>query len=488
VHAPETVIAIASGLAVAAIVASRLSSRFGVPVLLVFLGIGMLAGSDGPGGIEFTNAHTAQLIGVGALVLILFSGGLSTSWQHVRPAVGYAAALGTAGVLVTSVIVGAFATWLLGVPAEVGLLVGAIVSSTDAAAVFTTLRGSGINLRDPLGPILELESGGNDPMAVFLTLGLVERLVHPHTAVAPLAALFVLEMVVGGVGGFLAGKAAVRAINRLRLDFEGMYPVLTLAIALLTFALTTLLHGSGFLAVYVAGIVVGNSNVLHKRSLVRFLDAIAWLAQIGMFLSLGLLVFPSRLWHVAGDALLLAVVLIVLARPIAVLLTLGFTRITAREQLFVSWVGLRGAVPIVLATFPLVRGVPHADLIFDVVFFVVITSVGIQGTTTAAAARLLGVSAPMPARPRFPIESIATTEAGTTTREFVVQPGSIAANRTILDLALPAGILVVLVNRADAFLVAQGSTKLEAGDRVLVVSDATGAAEVTSLFAAPDSP
>jgi potassium/hydrogen antiporter len=298
----------------------------------------------------------------------------------------------------------------------------------------------------------------------------------------------VLEMVVGGVGGFLAGKAAVRAINRLRLDFEGMYPVLTLAIALLTFALTTLLHGSGFLAVYVAGIVVGNSNVLHKRSLVRFLDAIAWLAQIGMFLSLGLLVFPARLWHVAGDALLLAVVLIVLARPIAVLLTLGFTRITAREQLFVSWVGLRGAVPIVLATFPLVRGVPHADLIFDVVFFVVITSVGIQGTTTAAAARLLGVSAPMPARPRFPIESIATTEAGTTTREFVVQPGSIAANRTILDLALPAGILVVLVNRADAFLVAQGSTKLEAGDRVLVVSDATGAAEVTSLFAAPDSP
>jgi cell volume regulation protein A len=480
------IIAIGAGLAVAAIVASRVSSRFGIPVLLVFLGVGVLAGSDGPGGIEFTDARTAQLIGVGALVLILFSGGLSTPWEKVRPALGYAAALSTLGVLVTAAIVGAFATWLLGVPVEVGLLVGAIVSSTDAAAVFTTLRGSAINLRDPIGPILELESGGNDPMAIFLTLGLVERIMHPHAAFAPLVATFALEMIVGAIGGYAAGRAAVIAINRLRLDFEGLYPVLTLAIALLTFAVTTLLHGSGFLAVYVAGLVVGNSKVLHKRSLVRFLDAIAWLAQIVMFLTLGLLVFPSRLAHVAGSSILIAIVLIVLARPVAVFLSLGLTAVTTRERLFLSWVGLRGAVPIVLATFPLVRGAPHADLIFDVVFFVVITSVGIQGTTTAAAARILGVSTPSPPRPVFPLESVAATTADTTTREIVVQPESFADNRTILDLGLRAGILIVLVNRADAFTVAQGSTKLEAGDRVLIMSDATGAAEVKALFASPD--
>jgi len=396
-YRPEVVIGIGAALLLGGVLASRVSSRIGVPVLLLFLGVGMLAGSEGPGGIHFDDAQTAQLVGIVALVLILFSGGLSTPWDHVRGAIGPAAWLSTVGVVITAAVSGLCATWLLGLPVRTGMLLGAIISSTDAAAVFSVLRGSKLDLRPPLDAVLELESGGNDPMAVFLTLSLIDVISHPDQAILPLLGTLVLEVVVGGLCGYGAARLGRWVINRIALDFDGLYPVLTLAVAFLSYAIATLLHGSGFLCVYIAGIALANGDLLHKRSISRFHDAIAWLAQIAMFVVLGLLVFPSRLVAVAGRSLVIAFVLIVLARPLAALVALVTTRLGMRDRLFLSWVGLRGAVPIVLATFPLVSGIRHADLIFDVVFFVVITSVLVQGATTPWVAKRLGVL-----RPRTP--------------------------------------------------------------------------------------
>jgi cell volume regulation protein A len=479
---PEVTILIGASLLLGAVLASRISSRLGIPVLLIFLGIGMLAGTDGPGGIAFTDPHTAQLIGVVALVLILFSGGLSTPWRDARPVLGYAAALSTLGVVITALVVGGAAVWLVGLDAKAGLLLGAIVSSTDAAAVFAVLRGRDVNLRPPLAPLLELESGANDPTATILTLGLIEVIVHPDTAIPPLVLLVGVQFVVGALGGLAAARGGVWLINHVKLDFEGLFPVLTLAVTGVTFAAATLLKGSGFLAVYVAGIAMGNADFLHKKSLMRFHDALAWLAQIAMFLALGLLVLPSELPSVAGDGLLIAAVLMFVARPAAVMVSLALTKLPFRDRVLVSWIGLRGAVPIVLATFPLVRGVEKADVLFHVVFFVVITSVLLQGTSAPVVARWLGLSTSEAKRPSFPIESIRTThDSSTAVREFTVEPGSVADGTSIVNLGLRDGTLAVLVNRGDEFVVPQGSTTLAAGDRILIVSDVPG--DVADLFA-----
>lgn len=452
------------------VVASKAAVRLGVPALLLFLGLGVLAGSEGLGGIEFTNVGLARDIGVIALAFILFSGGVDTDWRQVRPVLVPGALLATVGVVVTSCIVGLLAAAVLELPWQTGLLLGAIVSSTDAAAVFSVLRSRSVGLRRPLRPLLELESGSNDPMAAFLTIGFLD-LVMGDIDGAMLLPLFAVQMGVGAVVGFGLARAAVEVINRLRLEYEGLYPVATLATAGLVYGITSLIGGSGFLAVYVAGVVIGNSHVVHKRSLARFHDAVAWLAQIVMFLVLGLLVFPSRIVEVAGPALIVAVALIFVGRPIAVWLSLLPVRLGAREKALVSWVGLRGAVPIILATFPLGAGVDGAETIFDVVFFVVLVSVLVQGTSIPIMARWLRVEGPAPTAPVYPIESVAHPDAPSALHEVDVPEGSAVEGQRVFELGLPPEVLIVLIDRGGDVLVPRGATEVHAGDRLMVLAD-----------------
>jgi potassium/hydrogen antiporter len=382
---------VSSVLLLLSILAWKVSSRLGIPALLLFLGIGMLAGSDGLGGIYFDNAAVAQSVGVIALAFILFAGGLDTEWKVVRPALGAALALSTIGVLLTAVVVAIFAIFLLHVSFLEGLLLGAIISATDAAAVFSVLGARKLNLSGKLIPLLELESGSNDPMAVFLTIGLTNLLTNPHESVFAVLLLFVQQMGIGAIFGLLLGLGAIYLIGRLKLEEAALYPVLTIALVLLAYGLTATLGGSGFLAVYLVGVLLGNSSVQRMNRLTGFHDSLAWLMQIAMFLILGLLVFPSHLPAVVVSGLLITAVAIFIARPVSVLITLFPVKMPLQEKLFVSWVGLRGAVPIVLATFPLLAGLPKASLLFDLVFFVVFASVLLQGASVPFVARWLGV-------------------------------------------------------------------------------------------------
>lgn len=385
---------VTSLLLLASILAWKISSRLGIPALLLFLGIGMLAGSDGPGGIYFDNAQLAQDVGIVALAYILFAGGLETEWKTVRPALGGALSLSTIGVLLTAVIVAVFALFVLHVSFAEGLLLGAIISATDAAAVFSVLGARNLQLTGRLLPLLELESGTNDPMAVFLTIGLTSLLSNPQESVWSLPLLFVQQMGVGAILGLLIGWAAIWLLGRLSLDVEGLYRVFTIALVLFAYAFTALLGGSGFLAVYLVGLLLGNSSVQRVDRLSRFHDSLAWLMQIAMFLILGLLVFPSHLPTVIGNGLLITGIAIFIARPVSVLIALLPVKMSLQEKLFIGWVGLRGAVPIVLATFPLLAGVPKASILFDLVFFIVLVSVLLQGTTAPLVAKWLGVIVP----------------------------------------------------------------------------------------------
>jgi potassium/hydrogen antiporter len=387
----DVLIVVSSVLLLLSVLAWKASHSLGIPALVLFLGVGMLAGSDGPGRIYFDNAALAQLVGVVALAFILFAGGLDTRWKLVRPALGGALALSTVGVLLTALVVAIFALFILHVSFLEGMLLGAILSATDAAAVFSVLGARSLKVKGKLLPLLELESGINDPMAVFLTIGVTQLLTNPQSSVLAMGLLFVEQIGIGALCGLVLGLGAVFLISRLKLDAEGLYPVLTVALVLLGYGLTAMLGGSGFLAVYLMGLLLGNSRVRHVQLLNRFHDGLAWLMQIGMFVVLGLLVFPSQLPGVMISGLLMTVVAVFVARPVGVLLTLLPMRMAVREKLFVSWVGLRGAVPIVLATFPLLAGVRNANTIFNLVFFVVLASVLLQGTTVSLVAKWLGV-------------------------------------------------------------------------------------------------
>jgi cell volume regulation protein A len=481
----ETILLGFSILLLLSILASKASSRLGVPALLLFLVIGMLAGSEGPGGIYFDDPSLAQSIGVVSLALILFAGGLDTNWQSVRPVLWHGFALSTVGVLITTFLVGLFAARILSLSLLEGLLLGAIVSSTDAAAVFGILRARGVGLKGYLTPLIELESGTNDPIAVFLTVSLISLLVNPNVSVFDLVPAFVLQMVLGAVLGTIMGRGMVIVMNRLRLEYEGLYPVLSLSLVLLTYSATTAVGGNGFLAVYLAGLVMGNNDFIHKSSLRRFHDGLAWLMQITMFLTLGLLVFPSRLLSVIDAGLLIAAFLILVARPASVFTTLLFSRLDAREKALVSWVGLRGAVPIILATFPLLAGLPIADLFFNLVFFVVLTSVILQGPTIPLIARWLGVDAPATARSKPPLELVPVSDSmNSELVELEIAPDSTVAGKQIVDLHLPPDALILLINRNNEFIVPRGGTILQAGDRLLVLADKEALARIQAIVGA----
>lgn len=473
----------AAALLFAGVLLSKTSARLGVPSLLLFLGLGMLAGSEGLLGIAFEDFGQAQRYGIVALAFILFSGGAGTSWAEVRGVLAPGVALATVGVLLSAAIVGGLASAILGVGLLPGMLLGAVIASTDAAAVFAILRSRGVSVQPRLRQLLELESGSNDPAAVFLTVGMIALVQQTGTGVVDLLGLFVVQMGVGLASGWLMARGAVLLINRLRLEYEGLYPVLTIAFVILIYEGTAWAGGSGFLAAYVAGLTIANAEFLHRRSLLRFHDAIAWLMQISMFVLMGLLVFPSGLLPVAGQALLIAGVLMFVARPAAVLLTLAPFRIPLREVAYVSWVGLRGATPIILATFPVVAGVPNGETFFHVVFFVVLLSVLVQGTTLAAAARWLRLTTARTAA-SYTFDAVISGDEGHGLREVTIGADG-AAGKSLVSLGLPAGVLVVLLYRGGHSIVPQGGTVFEAGDRVLMLAEDEAFVTARRLLAGP---
>jgi cell volume regulation protein A len=467
----ESLLLGASILLLLSVLASKASARLGVPALLLFLLIGMLAGSEGPGGIEFDYTRLALSLGVVALVFILFAGGLDTDWASVRPVVWKGIALSTVGVVLTAVCVAWFAIRVFDFSLLEGLLLGSIVSSTDAAAVFTVLRSRNVNLKGSLKPLLEFESGSNDAMAVFLTTGLIGLLTNKTASMVDLLPMFALQMPLGALLGWAMGKGMVVVINRLRLEFDGLYPVLTLSLVLFTYGVTATLGGNGFLAVYVAGLTMGNNVFVHKASLRRFHDGLAWLMQIAMFLTLGLQVFPSRIIPIVGTGLLVSLFLMLVARPLSVFLTLAFARMSLKERIFISWVGLRGAVPIILGTFPLLAGVPQADVIFNLVFFIVLTSVLLQGTTLPLLARWLGLEDAAAPTQEYSLALDSTDSIKTGLAEITIPPRSAAVGKQIVDLGLPKEVVVMMIGRNQHGFIPTGGSTLQAHDTLLVFAD-----------------
>lgn len=452
------------------VISSKLSDRFAIPALLLFLGIGMLAGSEGIGKIYFDNPELAKSVGIVALIFIIFSGGFDTNWKETRPILWPGAVLSTLGVLLTAVITGFFAVLVLKFSFLEGMLLGSIVSSTDAAAVFSILRSKRISLRAPLKPLLEFESGSNDPMAVFLTIGCLSLIAARETNLALLIPRFIIDMGMGAIAGFMMAKFGIRIINRLKLEYEGLYLALTISLVLLTYVAAVFLKGNGFLAVYIAGIMAGQAGFPNKKMIMRFHDSIAWLMQILMFVTLGLLVFPSRIVPLLGSGALITLLLMLLARPASVLICLLPFRIEWRKKVMVAWIGLRGSVPIILATYPFMAGIPQADTIFNVVFFVVIASVFIQGTSIQMMSRLLGLEVPLSYRKSYPIEFEKTEGIDAELTDVIVPYNSEAVGKRISDLGLPENCLIVLISRGDKFIIPSGTVTVEEGDVMLVLA------------------
>lgn len=472
----------ASVLLLLSIIASKVASKLRVPALIIFILVGMFAGSEGPGGIAFDNAWAAQLLGTIALAFIIFSGGLHSSWNRVQPVLWTGISLSTIGVFLTAILVGLFVHFLFDFSILSALLLGAIVSSTDAAAVFSVMSSSGTQLKNCMKDLLEFESASNDPMAVILTLGFVHLITNPGDSPWSIVYLLVQQMTLGVIIGFLMGRLTVLKVNRLRLDYEGLYPVLTLTLVVFTYGLTASLGGSGFLAVYIAGLIMGGSDFVNKQSLTRFHDGLAWLMQITMFLILGLLVFPSQLLPVMFMGILISIFLIFIARPLGVFISLPFGKVNLKEKTFISWVGLRGAVPIILATFPLLADVPRADVLFNVVFFIVITSVLIQGTTIPLVAKWLGVESSDSEAKTGHVEFEFNYADGSQKKELTVPSGSKAVGRQIVELKLPESVIIMLVSRDGSSLVPRGGTIIKAQDKLLILADKKDIPEIESIF------
>lgn len=462
-------ILIAAVLLFAGVITSKLSPRIGLPVLVIFLGIGMLAGEDGIGRIQFDDVDTAHALGTLALAIILFDGGLQTSLSSIKLVWKPASALATLGVAITAGITGAAAAFILDLPLPVGFLLGAIVGSTDAAAVFTILRNAGIHLSPRLKSTLEIESASNDPMAIFLTIGLLQLVTTNAMPGTELLILFIQQIGVGSIIGLAIGYPAVKLFNRISLQAPGLYPVMVSACGLLSFGVSATLGGSGFFSVFITGVIIGNGRFVYQRATFLFHDGLAWLSQIGMFVMLGLLVTPTSLIHVWREGLLIALVLIFVARPLAVAPLLAFFGFNKREIGLVSWVGLRGSVPIILAIFPLIFGLPQAPLLFNVVFFVVLISATLQGSTLPWMARKLKLIVPPPATPSATLEIAALANVDTEIVRYTLGENAKVLDLTISQLALPEGAVIAMITRGSDVFPPRGSTKLEAEDHLFIV-------------------
>lgn len=481
------VLAILGTLLVASALFSRAGQRLGVPIALVFLSVGMLAGSEGIGRIAFEDYRLAYRLGTAALVFILFDGGLNTSLATVRRVAAPAAVLATAGVLGTAALV-AVAGHAIGFAWLNALLLGAIVSSTDAAAVFSLLRGSGVTLRPRVGATIEVESGANDPMAVILTIVITDSLMNGPAGLGWHIALTVIrEIVLGAALGVGIGVGSGQLLARARLSAGGLYAVLLVGIALLSYALPTLVGGSGFLGVYVAAIALGDVRMPYKAGLLRVHDALAWLSQATMFLMLGLLVFPSRLLEVASVGLLIGGMLNLVARPLIVCLCLLPFRYRAREIAYIGWVGLRGAVPIILATYPVLAGAPAATRIFDIVFFVVVVSAIIPGATAVPLARWLGLESSEPPPPQAVLEIESLQPLDGELLSFYVDEALPIAGERLSEIPFPDRTSVTLILRGRELIAPKGNTVLTPGDHVYVFTHREDRALVQLMFGRPES-
>lgn len=461
------------------ILSSKASSWIGVPSLLLFLGIGMLAGSEGPGGIEFTNYSTAFVIGNISLIFILFDGGMGTSWKQVRPIIKTGISFSTVGVLLTCILIGIFCHYTFNFSWLESFLLGAIVSSTDAAAVFSILRSKNLALKGSLKQVLEFEAGSNDPMAIFLTMGFLQLITIPSSSPIDLVTSFILQAGLGVLFGFGGGKAIVWLFNNIKIDYDGLYAVFLVSLVLFIFSVTTIFSGSGFMAVYVAGLVIGNSNILRKQSLLIFQDGAAWIAQISLFLVLGLLVFPSHLLDVWKEGMILAVFMMLIARPLSVLLAAPISPFSPKERIFISWVGLRGAAPIILAILPWASDYPNAEHIFNLVFFVVLFSVFLQGPTIPWLATKLKITDDMPeekaSAPTF-------LPRGFVTMDIIVTESGSASGLKTVDLNLPAGVLLISLERDGRFSVPKGETVFEKNDKIVALGRPSNLADLKLIF------
>ena len=507
----ENTLLIGSILLFVSIVVGKTGYRFGVPTLLLFLVVGMLFGSDGLG-LQFHDAKDAQFIGMVALSIILFSGGMDTKFREIKPILGPGIVLSTVGVLLTALFTGLFIWWISGMswsniylPITTSLLLASTMSSTDSASVFAILRSQKMNLKHNLRPMLELESGSNDPMAYMLTIVLIQFIQSSGMGVGAIVGSFAIQFIVGAAAGYVLGKLAIRMLNKLNIDNQALYPILLLAFVFFTFSITDLLKGNGYLAVYIAGIMVGNNKIMHRKDIYTFMDGLTWLFQIIMFLCLGLLVNPHEMLEVAAVALLIGVFMIIIGRPLSVFLCLlPFRKITMKSRIFVSWVGLRGAVPIIFATYPVVAGVEGSNLIFNIVFFITIVSLVVQGTTISFVARIFNIV--------FFITIVSLVVQGTTISfvarilnlskplektgndfgvelpeeidsdlsDMTITKSMLEEADTLKDMNLPKGTLVMIVKRGDEFLIPNGTLKLHEGDKLLLISEKSKEEETDS--------
>lgn len=477
---PGNIMLVAAVLLLFSVLAGKAGSRYGMPALLAFLGIGMLAGVDGFG-IQFDSASTAEFIGMVSLCIILFSGGLDTSYRQIKPVLAPGVVLATVGVLITTALTGIFIHEMMGLMlpdyafgwAE-SLLLAAIMSSTDSASVFSILNSSGVGLKQRLKPTLELESGSNDPIAYLLVILLISTIEEgvDITGGMILETIWrlVVQLGVGAVAGIMIGYLTVRLVNHVRANNEFLYPVLVIACCFFAFTLTNMVGGNSYLAVYIAGVVVGNNKIVLKRTIATFFGGFSWLVQIVMFLTLGLLVNPHELLHIAVPGIMLGVFMIFIARPAAVYLCLApFRRYTFKAKTYIGWVGLRGAVPIIFATYALMSpAVEHARFMFNIVFFITILSLLIQGTTVTRMARWLGLTEEV--KPRHFSGFELPEEVTAASQEKIVTPELLTDGSTLSEITLPPETLVILVKRGDTYLVPKGNTRLYIGDVLLLIS------------------
>lgn len=460
------------------ILVGRIGSRLGIPALVLFIGVGMLFGVDGFG-IKFDNMELAEVIGTVALCIILFSGGMNTKFKEIQPIIGRGISLATVGVLITAGTTGLFTWWLCGelAPAAgigliTALLLASVMSSTDSAAVFAILSSSNVRLKNNLRPTLEFESGSNDPMAYMLTITLINLIkVGGEPNIPEVIFTIILEIVIGAAIGYLVGKLGVKVLNKIKIDNEVYYPIIVLTFCIFIFSFTYFAHGNGYLAVYIGGLIIGNSKFVTKRTTFKLFDAISWLSQMVMFLTLGLLVNPGELLPIAVPALLIGLFVIFVARPLSVFISLApFRKVGFKDKIFISWVGLRGAVPIIFAILPLTAGIPHARFIFNVVFFITLLSVLLQGTLLTTVAKWLGLLLPSLNKQKHEDFDVDLPEdIGSLSTEIQVTDVALQNGNKLMNIPLPDDALVVMVKRGTKYFIPKGKTELHVGDKLLVM-------------------
>jgi len=464
------------------VIMSSVTNATSVPKMLIFLVVGMVAGSEWVDKVMFTDSVVAQSLGIVALSFILYSGGLDTKWQDIKKVIHKGILLSTVGVILTAGTVTVIGHFILGLDFKLSFLIGSIISSTDASAVFVSLRSKKFKLKKDIGSLLELESGSNDPTAIFLTMSAISIMLSKEITFTTVTFDFFKQMLLGFLIGYGLGRISQRIINRMNLDLDGLYSVFSIALVAFSYSFADFFGGNGFLSVYICGIVLGNSNIVHKKSLARFHDSISWLMQIVMYVVLGLMVSTSNMISIALYGIVISFVLIFFARPIGVFLILMFTKMNIKEQILISWVGLRGAVPIILSIFPAVYGVSDSEFIFNIVFFVVITSTLLQGSTIAALGKKLDLVEEDQGKSLFPIEFSDKNDSDSDLTEIVVPKNSHIIDKQIIDLDLPEKTLIVLISRDNQFVIPKGDTKILQNDVLLFLSSREDIAKTKDIF------